>query len=196
MSNKNYGKKRTVPYRRKREGKTNYKSRLALLKSGKPVLVLRMLSNTIVCQIVEFNPDGDRIVAAASSRDLKKIGWAGHPSNTPSAYLTGLLLGQKAKKKKVSFAILDIGFHTSRKGSRVYAALKGALDAGLDVPHSDDALPSAERISGKHISAYADKLKQDQEAYKRQFSGYLKQGAKPEELSSKFEEVKKKILTM
>ncbi len=60
MANKKYGKKRTVPHRRKREAKTNYKKRLALLKSGEYRLVLRKTTNTMIAQIVEYHVDGDK----------------------------------------------------------------------------------------------------------------------------------------
>jgi large subunit ribosomal protein L18 len=72
----------------------------------------------------------------------------------------------------------------------VYAALKGALDAGLKVPHSPDILPSEERIKGKHIIDYVQNLKKESEKeYKKQFS--LSQ---PERMSEMFEKVKEKIL--
>lgn len=195
MSKSKYGQKRTVPFRRKRESKTDYRRRFAMLKSGEPMLVVRKHANTVICQVVEYSPDGDRIVAAASSRDLKKLGWKGHPGNTPSAYLTGLLLGQKAKKK-VKSAVFYLGLQSSMPGSKVYAALKGAIDAGIEVPHGEKALPSDERISGKHIVDYAAKLKSDKAAYDRQFSAYAKQGVKPEELVKAFDDMKKKILAM
>ena len=160
-----------------------------------PRLVIRTSANMIVCQVVNFNPDGDKIVASASSRDLKKIGWNFHPGNLPSAYLAGLLLGQKAKKAAKS-AVLDLGLQPSRRGSRIYAALKGVLDAGFTVPSSKECFPTPERTSGKHIEDYAKKLKENQELYKKQFSECIKNGAKPEELCSRFEELKKKILSM
>ncbi len=195
MSRKIYGQTRTIPFRRKREGKTNYRKRLALLKSGKHRLVIRRLLGTIVCQLVDYHPDGDKVLFAVSSRDLRKLGWKGHAANTPSAYLTGLLLGKKAVAGGIKSAILDIGLHNSMKGSRIYAALKGVLDAGLNVPSSEDSLPSDERVSGKHIEDYAKKLK-GSPAYEKQFSLYIKAGLKPEELSSSFEDVKKKIISM
>jgi large subunit ribosomal protein L18 len=96
---------------------------------------------------------------------LKKIGWT-KTGNVPAAYLTGLLAGKKAKEKNVTEAVLDLGLQTSTKGSRIYAALKGVLDAGINVPHSKDILPSEDRIIGKHIS---------------------------EEIAKQFDEIKKKI---
>ena len=195
MARTKYGKRRTVPHRRKRESKTNYKKRLALLKSGQNRLVIRKSLNTITAQIIKYDPNGDRVVASANSADLKKLGWKMHKANIPSAYLTGLLLGSKAKHNKINTAVLDLGLQIPMKGGKLFAALKGAIDAGLDVRHDDTALPSEERISGKHIAEYASKIKADPQRYNRQFSRYTKEGVNPEDAGKMFEEAKKKILT-
>ena len=105
-----------------------------------------------------------------------------------------MLCGVKAKQKNVHEAILDTGLHKSSKGSRIYAALKGVIDAGIHVPHSEEILPDKETIEGKKIENYAKILSQSQNEYKRQFSSYLKNNTKPEEISKKFEEVKSKII--
>jgi large subunit ribosomal protein L18 len=42
---------------------------------------------------------------------------------------------------------LDIGLHVPSKGTRVFAALKGVVDAGVEVPYSEDIVPDDERIS-------------------------------------------------
>ncbi len=143
-----------VKFRRRREGKTNYKKRLALIKSKKPRLVIRILNRQVIAQLVEFGHKGDKILVTASSHELKKFGWDGHPGNCSSAYLTGLLLGTRAKKKGYSEAILDIGLHTPVKGSNVYAALKGTIDGGLEVPHDSAIFPNNDRITGAIISEY------------------------------------------
>jgi large subunit ribosomal protein L18 len=162
----------TVPHRRRREQRTDYRLRLKLLKSGKPRLVIRKSANNIVCQIVKHNPNGDETLFTSSAIELKKIGWDRHCGNLPSAYLTGLLCGIKAKKN-VNEAILDIGIYTSTKGSRLYATLKGFLDAGIAVNHSKDILPTEERIAGSHIEKH-----------------------RKMEIQGKFNEIKKKILDM
>ena len=78
-------------------------------------------------------------------------------ANTPAAYLTGMLFAAKAKKAQQDRAVLDIGLNRATPGARVFAALKGAVEAGLDVPHSEEILPSDERIKGAHIAAYNKK---------------------------------------
>ena len=142
---------KVIQYRRKREGKTNYNTRLKLLLSRKPRLIIRKSLNNIYAQIAEYDQKGDKIIVAANSKELKKLGWEEHPSNIPSAYLVGLLIGKKAKEKGINEAVLDIGFNMSSKGSKIYSCLKGAIEAGLNVPHSDKVLPDDERVLGKHI---------------------------------------------
>jgi hypothetical protein len=58
----------------------------------------------------------------------------------------------------VKEAILDVGLNPPVKGSKIYAALKGAIDAGIKVPHDPEILPDEARISGEHIVAAYDKL--------------------------------------
>jgi len=183
-----------VPHRRRREQRTDYRKRLSLLKSRKPRLVVRVSGSSVTCQIVLHDSKGDRTMATATALELKKHGWKGHTGNIPAAYLTGYLCGQKARKNGIKEAVLDIGLHTSSKGSRIYSALKGAVDAGLSVPHSEGILPSEERIKGAHISGYAQSLKSEKpEAYEKRFSAYIKGSLQPEELQKHFEEVKQKL---
>ncbi len=190
-----HGPRYRVPWRRRREGKTNYYKRLKLIKSGKPRLVVRRTNKYIIVQIAEARLGGDKIIAAAHSRELVKLyGWKGGTKNTSAAYLTGLLAGYRALQKGVKEAVLDIGLHEPVKGSRVFAVLKGALDAGLEIPHSEEILPETERIIGNHIAQWAAELKaSNPDFYNRQFSEYLKRGFNPEDLPSHFEEVKSKI---
>ena len=140
-----------LPFRRKREGRTDYKARLKLLSSEKPRLVIRRSLDSIYAQLIKFQPDGDIVIASASSKDIAKLGWKHNKKNIPCAYLVGFLAGKRAKDKKISEAVLDAGLYVSIKGSRIYAAVKGAIDAGLKVPCSQEILPSEDRIKGKHI---------------------------------------------
>lgn len=142
----------TVRFRRKREGKTDYKKRLKLLLSGKPRFVVRPSLKGIVAQISKAESAGDKIVIGVHSDALKKLGWKHSTGNIPSAYLTGFIAGKKAMEKGIKEAILDIGLKKPVKGGRIFACLKGASDAGLKIPFSDSILPSPERIKGEHIS--------------------------------------------
>lgn len=188
------GPRYRVPFRRRREGKTNYRSRRALVLSRTPRLVVRLsLKNTIV-QVIEAEAIGDKVVVSAHSRELAKAyGWLGSGGNIPAAYLTGLLCGFKAKASGMDKAFLDIGLHIPSKGTRIFAALKGAVDAGVEVPHSEDVFPDENRISGRHIVDYAEQLSSDSEVYRQKFSKALKSRSRPEELVEHFSAVKDKI---
>jgi large subunit ribosomal protein L18 len=182
-----------MPHRRRREQRTDYRQRLRLLKSGMPRFVVRASGRSITCQIISHDSKGDKTLASATSLELKKHGWKGNTGNLPAAYLTGFLCGQKAKGK-VKEAILDMGLHVSVHGSRIYAGLKGALDSGIKIPHSEDVLPSEERIKGAHISNYASLLKKEKpQEYEKRFSGYSKSALPPEELARHFDEIKQKL---
>jgi len=189
------GARYRVPFRRRREGKTDYRKRMRMIISGKPRLVVRKTNKYIIAQLVEAKVEGDRVITSAHSSELKKYGWKASFSNTPAAYLTGLLIGLKSVKAGVKEAIIDIGLHRPVKGARVFAVLKGAVDAGLEIPHGEEKLPSEERIKGEHIANYALLLKENNpEKYERQFSIYLKSNLPPENLPTHFEEVKEKIM--
>lgn len=183
-----------VPHRRRREDRTDYRQRLRLLKSGEPRLVIRKSQRNTICQIITYDKNGDKVLVSADSKELKKYGWKGHTGNIPAAYLTGYLCGLRAKKSKTGKAVLDLGLYNSVKGSRLYAAMKGAVEAGINVPHSEEIVPTKSRLEGKHISDYAAKLKKsDADVYKKQFSGYLQKKLKPKDLPKHVQEVKKKL---
>lgn len=146
------GPRYRVPRRRRREQRTDYKRRLALLKSGRTRAVVRKQNQNMIVQLIDYDPDGDVVRAQATAHDLDGLGWEGHTGNLPAAYLTGLLAGQRALEAGIQEAVLDIGLHKPNPGSGVFAALEGLLDAGLEVPHGDDVLPGEERVLGEHIS--------------------------------------------
>lgn len=141
-----------VQFRRRKEGKTDYRARLRLLKSELPRAVVRKtLRNTIV-QIVEYDEKGDKILTCIVSSELKKYGWTYSLSDTPATYLTALLAGKKAQERGINNAVLDIGINVPSKGCKMFAALKGLVDSGMEIPHNDSVYPSEERIRGEHIN--------------------------------------------
>jgi len=99
-------------------------------------------------------------------------------------------------------AYLDVGLARTSTGARIFGCLKGAADGGIDIPHSTRRFPGydsesnefsaavhREHILGKHVSDYMTYLQEnDEEAYKRQFSGFIKNGV----TASKIEEMYKK----
>jgi len=183
-----------VQLRRRREGKTDYQARKALVVSVKPRLVARKSIKNMIAQIVVAKAKGDEVLAAAHSSELtEKFGWKASTGNVPSAYLTGLLCGLRAQKEGITEAVFDIGLIPPTKGSRLFATLSGILDAGLEVPHSEEKLVK-ERLNGVHIALYGKKLGAGSESYTARFSGYLGRSLSPEKLPEHFTQVKADIV--
>ncbi|NHJ87385.1 MAG: 50S ribosomal protein L18 [Asgard group archaeon] len=183
-----------VPFRRRREGKTNFHRRKRLLRSGKNRLVVRRSNKHQRVSIVYAKVIGDETLVDASSQHLKKYGWKGATSNVPASYLTGYLAGKYAKALGIKDAILDIGINTCSKDTRISALLCGAVHAGLTIPHDPEIFPSEDRYTGKIIADYATELKKkDAKKYDKQFSGYTKNSAKPESLPTYFKATIKAI---
>jgi len=183
----------TVQFKRKRKGLTNYRTRLKYLKSNRTRLVIRATTNNLSLQAIEFNENGDKVICSAKATDLRKLGWNYHLGNVPSAYLIGFYFGIK-NKSKLKEDIVDIGLKSITKGDRSSAVIKGLVDAGIEVPHSDSIFPSEEKINGTTIANYAKTLSKTKEKYEKQFSKYLKNNTKPENITENFEKAKKKIL--
>lgn len=140
-----------VKPRRRREGKTDYRKRLNLLRSRKIRIVVRKSLNNTQVQFVEYKEEGDNIIASAKSNELNKYNWKFSTSTTPAAYLTGLLAGKRAVDKGISECVLDIGRHPPVTGSKLFASLKGVVDAGINCPFSEEKLPNEDRLMGKHL---------------------------------------------
>src|SRR2546430_17622842 len=107
----------SLPYRRRREGKTDYKLRRALVKSGKPRAVVRLTNKYVTVQITDATLTGDIVRASASSRELPKLGWKGALGNLPSAYLTGALAARRAGGKGVADGMRGAGLTGPTKGA-------------------------------------------------------------------------------
>lgn len=184
-----------VPRRRRREGKTNYYRRYRMITSGQQVrAVIRKTNNQVIVQVVRFSPSGDDTIVGVSSKSLRKYGWLGDLNNTSAAYLTGLLAGMLAVRSGVKYAIPDLGLHKVAKGARVFAAIMGLRDAGVEVPVADEVLPSSERIEGTHVAKYAEQLfSRSEEHFRNRFSEYLKRGLDPRNLPEHFKEVSDRI---
>ncbi|MFH0972324.1 MAG: 50S ribosomal protein L18 [Candidatus Micrarchaeota archaeon] len=148
------GAKYAVHFRRRREGKTDYESRLAHLKSRKTRFIVRKTNKYIIVEFANFSLKGDEVITSCTSKALIKLGYPGK-CNTSSAYLAGMLCGKNALKRGVKEAVADIGRHTAKKGSVLFAALKGAVDAGVAIPYSEEIMPSQDRIEGKHLKGDA-----------------------------------------
>lgn len=143
-----------MPFRRRREGKTNYHVRYRLILSKKPRVVVRKSNASTTLQLVVAEQVGDKTLLTVNSKDLKNFGYTLGTGNLPAAYLTGLLFGKKMLALGEKEGIADIGLHASTRGNRIYAAIKGVVDAGVNVPHSPEIFPDDERIRGEHIKEY------------------------------------------
>lgn len=190
-----HGPRYRIPFRRRKEGKTNYHKRLKLLKSRKLRAVIRASTNNITVQIVQSRLGGDKVMISAFSKELnKKFDWKANTGNIPAAYLTGYLAGIRSKNKDIEEAILDLGIFYHR--NRTMAAFKGLLDAGIQIPHRNEFFPEGleERLDGSHIENYAKILKkEDPEKYERIFSAYLDKKINPAKISDEFSKILKKI---
>ncbi len=152
------GSRYRMPLRRRKEGKTDYRQRLRLLKSRKIRAVVRPSNKHIRVQFIRYDRNGDKVEASASSENIADKGWEGHGANMPAAYLVGYLAGKKALDKGIDEAVLDIGLDHPEEGGRLFSALNGILDAGVSVPHDPDILPDEGRIKGEHIGDQTKEL--------------------------------------
>lgn len=147
-----------LKFKRRRERKTDYKARLLLLKSGLPRLVIRKTNKYIIAQIIKSKNAQDFVLLGVNSKELSAFGWAFSFKNIPAAYITGLILGNKANKKEIKKVILDLGITRSTKGSKSYAVVKGAIDSGIEVPCDEKMFPGEKRLLGEHTKN-AEKIK-------------------------------------
>ena len=144
-----------IPKKRNRNRKTNYSTRLKLLKSGLPRVVVRKTNKYIIVQYVKSKEAKDKVILSVSSRDLLKHGFPkelkGSLKSIPASYLTGYLAGKKILEKSKEKVILDLGLQRSIRGNRLFAALKGLADSGLEINHDEKVFPKNERITGNHL---------------------------------------------
>ncbi|XP_057732361.1 60S ribosomal protein L5-like, partial [Arachis stenosperma] len=220
---KAYFKRYQVKFKRRREGKTDYRARIRLINQDKNKyntpkyrFVVRFTNKDIVAQITSASIAGDIVLAAAYSHELPRYGLEVGLTNYAAAYCTGLLLARRVLKmlemdeeyqgnveasgedfsvepadtRRPFRALLDVGLIRTTTGNRVFGALKGALDGGLDIPHSEKRFagfdkekkeldPEVHRkyIFGGHVAAYMKTLEEDEpEKYQSHFSEYIKRG--------------------
>lgn len=205
-------------------------------KTPKYRFVVRFSNKDIICQIFSSDLTHDKCIAAAYSHELTNYGLNLGLTNYAAAYCTGLLCARRlntklglaelyegnteelgeyfeveADEERNPFCcILDVGLKPTTTGSRMFGALKGACDGGLDIPHGDRRYPRPKSDGGKdyepdaefhkkyifagHVAEYMTKLKDDdEEAYKKQFGRFIKAGIEPEDLEGLYEAAHKSI---
>lgn len=188
-------------------------------------LIVRLSNRDITCQIAYARIEGDRIVCSAYSHELPRFGVKVGLTNYASAYCTGLLVARRILQKLgldslyagctdvtgEEFCVepvedgpgafrcyLDVGLSRTTTGARIFGAMKGAVDGGLNIPHSVKRFPGynaeektldaaihRQHIFGQHVANYMKELEgEDEEAFKRQFSRYIKLGIRADEIEN------------
>ena len=155
--------KRTLK-RRRREGRTDYKLRTGLLKSGLPRIVVRRTNKYFILQVIESVEAQDKVLATMTSKELLNNGWdekkIGSLKSIAAGYLTGILFAKKiAGKKKY---IMDLGMARTIAGARVFGVVKGLVDGGIDVDVDKKVFPSEDRLLGEHngLKEMVEKIKE------------------------------------
>ncbi|XP_073144774.1 large ribosomal subunit protein uL18-like [Henckelia pumila] len=231
-----YFKRFQVKFKRRRQGKTDYRARIRLINQDKNKyntpkyrFVVRFTNTNIIAQIVSASIAGDHVLAAAYSHELPRYGLEVGLTNYSAAYCTGLLLARRvlktlemdedyegnveatgedysvepAESRRPFRALLDVGLIRTTTGNRVFGALKGALDGGLDIPHSEKRFagfgkeskqldPEVHRkyIYGGHVSSYMSNLMEDEpEKYQSHFSRFIKKGIESENMEELYKKV-------
>ena len=138
-------------FKRRAEGKTNYRKRYRLLLSQKTRFVVRITNTRIICQMIEYKDYKDKIKLSFSSDLLKKFKWEGAHKNISCAYLTGYACAKICAKKKIKDAVVDIGLRNPQKKGRLFACVKGAIDGGLEINTDEKIFPDKGKINGEFI---------------------------------------------
>lgn len=190
-------------------------------------LIVRLSNKNITCQIAYSRIEGDHVVCAAYSNELPKYGIKVGLTNYAAAYATGLLLARRLLKKLHLDTLyegstevtgdeynveciengpgafrchLDVGLKRTTTGARIFGAMKGAVDGGLNIPHSTKRFPGYDNeaktlnaevhrnhIMGLHVAEYMRQLESDDgEAFKRQFSQYIKLGIQADQVENMY----------
>ncbi len=180
-----------VAFRRRRENRTDYTKRLGQIKAATPRLVVRASNKGLRAQIIAFDAVGDKVLAQAVSSELETFGWLPQ-ANTPTAYLTGMMAGARAKKAGVKEFHIDIGMATASVGRILFAAGLGAKAAGLET-ELDENMVAADRLNGSHISNYAKEMKEkDPSRFGKHFARYAAKNIDVTALPALFEKTKQK----
>jgi|TARA_Y100000310_G_scaffold288687_1_gene314575 large subunit ribosomal protein L18 len=141
--------------RRRKENKTDYLKRLKLLKSKIPRIVFRKTNKYVMAQYVVSKQAKDKVEIGLSSKQLVKYGWPkefqGSLKSIPASYLTGFLIGKRIIKEKKETPIIDLGMMRVLHKTKIFAFLKGLIDAGIEIKHKKDVFPDDEKITGKNL---------------------------------------------
>jgi len=129
---------------------------------------------------------GDKVLCAAESDELRNFGLTAGLTNYASAYCTGLLLARRLLKqvglddlykandkidgnyfnvdddiqgdKRPFKALLDVGLAPTTTGARIFGVLKGACDGGINVPHKRKRFPGYQKAVVEEIKGKRGKV--------------------------------------
>jgi ribosomal protein L18 len=125
----------------------------------------RKTNRYVIAQYVASKEAQDKIEIGITSKNLKGFGWPdefeGSLKSIPAAYLTGLLIGEEIRKKKLKTPIVDFGMIRVLSKNRGYAFLKGVVDAGIKIKCDEEQFPEEERLNGKHLKEDFSKIFQE-----------------------------------
>ncbi|CAM2699594.1 unnamed protein product [Rotaria socialis] len=208
VKNKAYFKRYQVKSKRRRQGKTDFYARHALIHQDKNKyntpkyrLIVRITNKDIVCQIAYARIEGDYIIASAYAHELPRYArrtlqkhkldsiYKGTTDVTGGQFENEAVEGEKRPFR----CYLDVGLARTTTGAKVFGALKGAVDGGLDIPHSTRRFPGysqeskkfnadvhRQHIFGLHVANYMTALKEENpDLYAKQFSRFVKAGIEP-----------------
>ncbi|KAK4407576.1 60S ribosomal protein L5 [Sesamum angolense] len=186
----------------KDEGKTHYRARIRMINQDKNKY------NTpkyrfVVRFILSASIAGDHVLAAAYAHELPRYGLEVGLTNYSAAEMDEEYEGnveatgedysvEPAESRRPFRALLDVGLVKT-----------GALDGGLDIPHSDkrftgfnkdsnqlDAQVHRKYIYGGHIASYMRTLMEDEpEKYQSHFSKYIKRGIEADNIEEMYKKV-------
>jgi large subunit ribosomal protein L5e len=102
---------------------------------------------------------------------------------------------------------LDVGIKATTRGAKVFAAMKGASDGGLDIPHNNKRFPGydpdaktfdaedlKDHIMGGHVGQFMEMMEEDdEENYKKVFAKYIENEISADDLEGLYEGVHAKI---
>ncbi|MBA0549186.1 hypothetical protein Golob_020238, partial [Gossypium lobatum] len=237
QKSKAYFKRFQVKFKRRRDGKTDYRARIRLINQDKNKyntpkyrLVARFTNKDIVAQIIHASISGDMVLAAAYSHELPHYGLEVGLTNYAAAYCVGLLLARRvlkqlevdteyegnveatgddftvepAESRRPFRALLDVGLVRTTTGNCVFGVLKGALDGGVDIPHSEKRFAGFNKDSKQRprsspeihlwwsccrIHEGTNLMEDEPEKYQSHFSEYIKRGIEPDSIEGMYKKV-------
>merc|ERR1712028_278435 len=220
-----YARKRLVAQDKNKFGTPKYR------------FVVRFTNKDIVCQVMSSKIKGDVCHAAAYAHELPRYGLAVGLTNYSAAYCVGLLCARRLLQKygldekfegteevtaefedcfvhgedeegpSAFHANLDVGLKRTTLGSKIFSAMKGAFDGGLEIPHNEkkfygydpdegayDAEANRERILGGHVAQYMESMAEEEpEEFEEKFKKYIESGFTADDMEEKYLAVHKAI---